>query len=501
MMNRTTKCGFSAGWLAGLVRCLLSAFAVAAPATPATAQPYVPLTDLATPYLGVGEPGLYPGGSNAPTGDHLTDGLAHAAAVTPRAADGTVDPAGLVGLVLLGMSNPNQEGARFEREADRFAEHGGRVVIVDAAQGGADAAAMDEAADSYWSLFDARLAAAGVDPDQVQIVWMKSTYLTEMASGNFPERMEEFRASLRGIAGVLRTRCPNLQLLFLSSRIWTAATQRATFAYETAFAMKGLIQDQLDDVGGLGSGPWIGWGPYLWADGSAPRADGFLWLPGDLEGDAIHPAATAEWKVANLVRDHFRTHPLSASWYLPGGASSVVVRPALADAVADPAAPQAPNGSGETLAFDVGRRIYLKFGLLGLAAPIVHAKLSLLVDPTFHVSDANLHPVADDGWAEASLTWDSAPPIGLPAWLTVPVYTRGGAWSADVTSAVEAARLAGEPTISFALVPAGGGVASAAFLSRESGEAPRLVLTLDQPPVQLPVWADGFESGDRWFWR
>ena len=151
--------------------------------------------------------------------------------------------------------------------------------------------------------------------------------------------------------------------------------------------------------------------------------------------------------------------------------------------------------------FDAGRRIYLKFGLLGLAAPVVHAKLSLLVDPAFLVGGAGLHLVADDAWVETGITWNSAPPIGLPVLLSVPNYSRGGAWSADVTAEVEAARLAGEPWISFALVPAGAGVAAAAFLSRETGEAPRLVLTLDQPAALLPIWADGFESGDSWFWR
>jgi hypothetical protein len=480
----------------------VAAVAVLAGLVPAArAQPYVPLPELAAPYLGAGEPGLYPGGANEPAGDHLAAGLARAALVAPRAADGTLDPGGLVGLVLLGMSNTHQEGARVEREADRRGEHAGRVVIVGVAQGGADAFAMDEPTDSFWTLFDQRLAAAGVDPDQVQVAWLKSSLAGEATSGEFPERMDAFRAALRGVVGALGARCPNLELVFLSSRIWTAALARQTFAYEGGFAVKGLIQDQLDDVGGLAGGAWLGWGPYLWADGATPRADGFLWLPSDLEADGVHPAPAAEWKVADLLGAHFREHPLAADWYLPPDDTSLLALDAAADAVVDPAQPDLPDGNGTRLAFDLGRRIYLRFDLAGLAAPVVHAKLSLLVDESHAVGPADLHLVADGSWSEAALTWNSAPPLAVPEIATVPSLSRGGAWSAAVTAAVEAARLAGDPAVGFALVPAGGGAAAAAFLAREAGEPPRLVLTLAAPPAEVALFADGFESGDAWFWQ
>lgn len=465
----------------------------------ALAQPFVPITDLTTPYLGVGEPGLYPGGLNVPSGAHLAYGIAQAAMITPRLADGTADANGLIGLVLLGISNANQEGARFEREADAHAEHAGRVVIVDAAQGGVGATEMDEASDPYWSsVFDHRLAAAGVDPDQVQAVWLKTSLFGETSTGAFPQRIEPLRTALRGLVGVLAERCPNLRLIFVSSRIWKPVP---TFAYETGFAVKALIQDQLDDVGGLGSGPWIGWGPYLWADGTTPRLDGFTWQPEDIEGDGVHPAPTAEWKVANLLRRHLREHPLATGWYPPPDTTAIVPRDAVADAVVDPALPSTPDGTGLALAFDGSRRIYLKFDLSGLTAPVLHAKLSLLVDPTNAVSGADLHHVADDTWSESLLTWNNAPPIDPQKLLSVPNYSRGGAWSADVTAAVETARQAGDPAITFALLPPSGGLAQASFLSREANQAPRLILTLDQPPTRLPIWTDGFESGDTWFWQ
>lgn len=463
-------------------------------------QLLVPLTDLAAPYLGVGEPGLYPGGANGPSGDHLTLGLARAAGVVPRGTDGSPDPAGWIGVVELGISNTNQEGARFERESDRFGEHAGRVVLVDVAQGGIDATLMDEATDPYWGLFDARLAAAGVDPDQVQVAWIKSSFPGETTSGSFPARVDAFHTALGDIAGVLAARCPQLRLVFFSTRIWPASASRQTFAYESAFAVKQLIADQIADPGGLGTGPWLGWGPYLWAEGTNPRLDGFLWLPADLEPDGVHPAATAEWKVAGLLRDHFRASPLAGGWYAVADDTTLVARAAVADAVVDPAQPDTAGGTSAALAFDAGRRIYLRFDLTALAAPVLRAKLALLVDATNLVGPAQLHDVADDSWSESTLTWNGAPAIAPTPVTTVPNFSRGGAWSADVTAAVEAARQAGDPAISFALVPAGGGIALASFAARESGEPPRLVLTVATPPATTALWCDGFESGDAWFW-
>ncbi len=75
----------------------------------------------------------------------------------------------------------------------------------------------------------------------------------------------------------------NLQIVYLSSRIYAGyATNRLNpepYAYESAFAVRWLIRDQMkgnDDLNfepakGTVVAPLILWGPYLWADGIAPR--------------------------------------------------------------------------------------------------------------------------------------------------------------------------------------------------------------------------------------
>ena len=98
---------------------------------PAIEAQLVPLTELSAPYLGVGEPGLYPGGGNEPTGQPLIEALARAAEVLPRDAAGAPSADGWIGFVAVGMSNTNQEWSRFERESDRNGAHAARVVLVD----------------------------------------------------------------------------------------------------------------------------------------------------------------------------------------------------------------------------------------------------------------------------------------------------------------------------------------------------------------------------------
>ncbi|MEO7794777.1 MAG: DNRLRE domain-containing protein [Thermoanaerobaculia bacterium] len=462
----------------------------------------IPVSELAAPYLGVGEPGLYPGGSNQPSGAHLVYGQGRAAQVVPRAPDGSPSADGWIGLVAVGMSNTNQEWSRFERESDRFARHAGRIVLVDAAQGGVDAPLMDDPADSYWTLFDRRIATAGLTLDQVQVVWLKQSVLGEVTAGQFPVRMEALRASLRGIVAVLAARCPQLQLVFLSSRLYAGySATREPFAYETAFAFKGLIQDQLDDVGGLGTGPWLGWGPYLWADGPIARGDGLAWLAQDLEADGVHPAPTGEWKVGGRLEDHFAGHPLAISWYPAPGDVALALRDAEADAEVDPAQPDANFGSSTQLRLDGGRRVFLRFDLSGVSAPVLRAKLSLLVDAIDLVPASRLYAIAETAWDEHTLTWNTAPPLPAVQLEQLTSWSRGAALGVDVTGAVQTALAGGATRVAFALATPSAIAGPAPLHSREGGEAPRLVLTLDAPGSLPPIFVDSLETGDLERWQ
>ncbi|MGE3164483.1 MAG: DNRLRE domain-containing protein [Planctomycetota bacterium] len=290
-----------------------------------------PLMDLGTaPYLAGFVGGLYPDGSNVRPPAHLAAGLAIAAnEIVPRDATGAVDVAnGLIGMISVGMSNTTQEFSggpdTFLPRANADPARNPQLVIVDGAQGGQ--AAEDWAGGTVpWAELASRLAAAGVAPPQVQVVWMKLANRQPNSLGAFPLHAQSLASDLATVAQTLRTTYPNLRLAFVSSRTRSytnvpTALNPEPFAYESGFAVRWLIEDQLSGVAGLdyatGQVPWFAWGPYLWIDGENPRSDGAQWFASDLIADCTHPSIAGRVKVADQLIAFFKADPVAVPWFL-----------------------------------------------------------------------------------------------------------------------------------------------------------------------------------------
>lgn len=442
-------------------------------------------------YQGTGEPGLYPGGLNLPSGTHLVYGQGQTAAIEPLPSATVSTSAPAIGVVAVGMSNTNQEWGRFSWRQAAGALHHPRVVTVDAGLGGYDAPDMDEATDPYWTWFDQRVAAAGLGLDQVQVVWLKQSL--QGGGSPWPTGAQTLQQDLAEIVAVLVGRCPNLRVVYLASRIWGA---NEPWNFETAFAVKGVISDQVAAIaGGTADGPWLAWGPYLWADGLTPRSDGLSWDPNlHLEPDLTHPSLAGEEQVADLLEVFFTTDALASTWYLPPPGAAPLVRAATADAFVTDIAPLSNFGLGPTLLWAAGVHIYLRFDLAGLpAGGVERARLSLRVGPDDAISPGFLHLANSVTWDEATITFADAPGPGTLLRI-VPATSRGGIIDLDVTPTVQAALAASDPAISFVLLPPITAVGTADYVSREGGEAPQLILS---GPA---IFGDGFESGDPAAW-
>ena len=495
-----------------LVWCSLLAFTGAIAAQGDTSIGQKPLSERAVDvpadwYLGVGEPGLYPGGANQPSGAHLALAEARSTLVhpLPPPAGSTAPAAPAIGVVAVGMSNTNQEWARFERLADGDGSHAGRVVLVDGALGGIDAIAMADPGNAYWTVFDQRLTAAGLAPAQVQVVWLKQGLLANNAA--FPGVPDLLRDRLVDIVGILRARLPNLRLHFFSSRIYGGhagsgqPSSGEPMAFETAFGVKELLGLQVADLAGSGAGlaagPWLGWGPYLWADGVVPRVtDGLTWPITDLESDHTHPGPSGEQKVADLLHDFLAGDPRTAGWYGlaaqgPGEPPAPTVRVASADAHVQSAAPTVNAGGATALALGAGHRILLAFDLTGLAT-VERAKLSLLVGPDAadQLAGFRLY-LAAASFDESTVTWDTQPPLGAQV-AQVPGISRGGVVGVDVTGVVNSALAASATHLDLVLDVPGGPVVPGFVSSREGADPPRLVLV----PRAAALLRDDFETAD-----
>lgn len=142
------------------------------------------------------------------------------------------------------------------------------------------------------------------------------------------QHAEEMKGHLIVVINQLKARFPSLRLVYLSSRIYAGyATTRLNpepCAYEYAFTVRWLIQDQIKGVASLNYDPGRGevnaplllWGPYLWADGVKGRkADDLVWLREDLAGDGTHPSSSGRQKVAQQLLKFMKTAPTAKVWF------------------------------------------------------------------------------------------------------------------------------------------------------------------------------------------
>jgi hypothetical protein len=171
-------------------------------------------------------------------------------------------------------------------------------------------------------------------------LWIKLANRSPMAI--FPDHAEDLRDDLHAIVQIAKARYPNLSIVYLSSRTRAYTTGPGVnpepVAYETGFAVKWLIEDQIS--GALPPEPWLAWGPYLWADGLEPRSDGFIWECRDLrQTDLIHPDPAGSTKVARELLDFLREHPSSRSWFRVPEPTPIVLRVAALATLAALTAP------------------------------------------------------------------------------------------------------------------------------------------------------------------
>lgn len=214
------------------------------------------------------------------------------------------------------------------------------LALVNGARGGQVAQSWDAPTDAnYDSVRLYRLGPLGLTERQVQVVWVKAADAGPRDS--LPVAQADaylLETHLGNIARALEARYPNLQLVFLSSRIYagyaTTTLNPEPYAYESAFAVKWVVQAQIDQVANGGTvtdaragdlnystgAPWIGWGPYLWADGATPRqGDGLVWQPGDFAPDGTHPSQSGQQKVGTMLLTFFKSSPFTKCWFVNAG--------------------------------------------------------------------------------------------------------------------------------------------------------------------------------------
>jgi lysophospholipase L1-like esterase len=180
-------------------------------------------------------------------------------------------------------------------------------------------------------VLDDRLQQADVSNEQVQVAWVKQARIAPGSIGEFPRHAEEMKGHMVTILNELKQRFPNLRIAYLSSRIYAGYAKSTLnpepYAYESAFVVRRLVQDQIkgepslnyDPAKGAVKLPLLLWGPYLWADGENGRKiDDLVWKPEDLADDGTHPGDSGRRKVAELLLEFMKNDPSAKMWFVQG---------------------------------------------------------------------------------------------------------------------------------------------------------------------------------------
>lgn len=312
----------------------------------------IALSDLGTRlYLGLAPGGLYLDGSNDVPSDHSAVGLTRARAIRPLDVNGNPSATGRIVLLSIGMSNTTQEFcsgstdftcAPFSFMGQAAADpavNDTTLAIVNGARGGQSAGTWDAPTEpNYDRIRDERLTPRGLSEKQVQIVWTKVANPRPTISLTSPEADAYVLERMMGdIVRALKIRYPSLKQVFLSSRIYggyaTTELNPEPYAYESGFAVKWLIQAQIEQMRRAGAAPdtiagdlnydsvapWLAWGPYLWADGLNARSDGLIWERSDLQADGTHPSPAGAQKVGAMLLQFFKSSPYTRCWFVVGG--------------------------------------------------------------------------------------------------------------------------------------------------------------------------------------
>ncbi|MCL4265260.1 MAG: hypothetical protein KJ069_18735 [Anaerolineae bacterium] len=310
---------------------------VATPLTDLGANEYVRMDGQATGFMG----GLYPDGRNDRPPAHEAAGQAIAASIVPLNETGEPDADGRIVLISVGMSNTTSEFHAFMELLHQNPAVNAPVTAVNGAQGGRTADRWAAADTDVWTNLAGSLNHARVTPEQVQVAWIKQTVTR---GGDFPDRAQELQGYLETIVRELKSRFPNLKIVYLSSRTRSYTYERGLspepVAYETAFAVKWLIEKQIngdpalnfDPARGEVMAPYLSWGPYLWIDGENERSDGRVWLAEDMIEDCTHPSRSGNTKVGEMLLEFFLTDS-TTGWFRAGEASIIAATTATSAAL------------------------------------------------------------------------------------------------------------------------------------------------------------------------
>lgn len=301
-----------------------------------TSVDLTPLTELVGFKYKGEDGGLYPG-SNKPPDDFQFSSVEAAKRIIPLDRDGKPDDVnGKIVILSVGMSLTYQEFESFRYLSDSDPLRNSKVILINSAIPGVTASSIaDNPTEFYWVELNHTLERRDLDVNQVQVVWLKEVNAQRRG---FPRDELDLKDDLKKIVQQIKEKYVNTQIVYISSRSYGGygGPNSEPAAFETGFAVKWLIQEQIsgepdlnyDYSKGIIKAPILRWGPYLWANGVNHRAgDNLSWDCLDYEDDGLHTSSSGQDKVARMLLNYMQTDPTARIWYLSDEAQDEIIEP------------------------------------------------------------------------------------------------------------------------------------------------------------------------------
>lgn len=219
-------------------------------------------------------------------------------------------------LLSIGMSNAKGIWDKFKDDAEEDPLKHPNLQVVNGAQpGGATSSWAEQGLQKTWGELDESLANAGVTKNNIYIIW----FVTHNAVGS--QSLDAYSTALesnaRDALDLFAIEFPNLKVVWLQPMIYagysTTSGNSEPYAHESGAVVQRLLVNQ--------NWPFfVGYGPYLWADGVVARDDGLTWLCSDFKDDGNHPDVGAKVKHSDGLLQFFHEDSVASIGYLSAGA-------------------------------------------------------------------------------------------------------------------------------------------------------------------------------------
>ena len=219
-------------------------------------------------------------------------------------------------IIAISMSNGFQEFSRFIELYKNHPDVSNQIELINCAVGGS---ALERwlTEDSLWEKCKGKID----DLSAVKVVWAKDANQDTAHGRTLPDPAADYYDLIDNIGAIsqrIGDEFPSVQAIFHSSRIWggyvTGEKQAARgepISYEGGYAINAVIEKYKQ--GQLPGSPWVGWGPYIWANGETPNGSGIFWTLNDFQDGGVnqHPSVNGATKVADALQNFF----MQFDWY------------------------------------------------------------------------------------------------------------------------------------------------------------------------------------------